>query len=144
MHVLFANIISRLQMWGTKEYFAPELIEGAYGPQADMWSIGCIMYEMLVGKSAFPFQRNERELYGRIQKRSYDVTCKEYTTLSESAKGLISSMLTLDPTKRFSATEALRHPWLTNAEDQAGDHLEEVHSNLKEAYASKKATNRAK
>ena len=37
------------EMWGTKEYFAPELIDQAYGPQADLWALGCILFEMLCG-----------------------------------------------------------------------------------------------
>jgi serine/threonine protein kinase len=54
------------ELWGTKvclpppshltlpqEYFAPELIDRAYGPQVDMWSLGCIAYEMLAGEPAF-------------------------------------------------------------------------------------------
>jgi len=41
------------ELWGTKEYFAPELINRAYGPQVDMWSLGCIAYEMLAGEPAF-------------------------------------------------------------------------------------------
>jgi len=36
-------------MWGTKEYFAPEVIEMGYGPQADVWALGCVLYEMLSG-----------------------------------------------------------------------------------------------
>jgi len=36
-------------MWGTKEYFAPEVIEMSYGPQADVWALGCVLYEMLSG-----------------------------------------------------------------------------------------------
>lgn len=126
------------EMWGTKEYFAPELIEGAYGPQADMWSMGCILYEMLIGKAAFPFLRNEKELYTRIQKKQYDTACKEYTALSQNAKDLISTMLTVDPVKRASATEALRHPWIVNAEENEDRHLDGGHSNLKDAYANKK------
>lgn len=126
------------EMWGTKEYFAPELIEGAYGPQADMWSMGCILYEMLVGKAAFPYLRSERELYTRIQKRQYDTSCKEYTALSENARDLIGKMLAVDPVKRASATEALRHPWIVGAESNEDHHLESGHSNLKNAYAAKK------
>jgi serine/threonine protein kinase len=37
-------------MWGTKEYFAPEVVEMAYGPQADVWALGCVLYEMLCGE----------------------------------------------------------------------------------------------
>ena len=74
---------------------------GAYGPQADMWSMGCILYEMLIGKAAFPYLRSERELYTRIQKKQYDTSCKEYTALSENAKDLIAKLLAVDPVKRL-------------------------------------------
>jgi serine/threonine protein kinase len=40
--------------WGTATHFSPELIAKAYGPQNDIWSIGCMMYEMLTGFEAFP------------------------------------------------------------------------------------------
>ena len=42
------------EMWGTPTHYAPELIDRAYGPQADMWSLGCMIYEMLTGTEAFP------------------------------------------------------------------------------------------
>ena len=45
---------SLTQMWGTPTHYAPELIDRAYGPQADMWSFGCALYEMLTGFEAFP------------------------------------------------------------------------------------------
>lgn len=125
------------EMWGTKEYFAPELIEGAYGPQADMWSMGCVMYEMLIGKPAFPHVRNDRELYSRIQRAQYDTSCREYAALSETAKSLLKGMLQVDPTKRFSATEAIRHPWIVEADKQSADHLDDAHGTLKIAYSQK-------
>lgn len=40
--------------WGTPTHYSPELIGGAYGPQTDMWSLGCVVYEMLTGFNAFP------------------------------------------------------------------------------------------
>ena len=53
---------------GHKEYFAPEVIDRAYGPQADVWALGCILYEMLSGHQAFPLfrsdQGNDALIYG--------------------------------------------------------------------------------
>jgi serine/threonine protein kinase len=45
------------EMWGTKEYFAPELIDQAYGPQADLWALGCILFEMLCGHQGEDWER---------------------------------------------------------------------------------------
>ena len=126
------------ELWGTKEYFAPELIDGAYGPQADIWSAGCILYEMLVGKTAFPFHRNERDLYERIKSKTYDTQCAEYKGLSSQARSLLNGLLTVDPVQRLSATEALKHPWILNAAERDNSHLSQAHANIKERVQSKK------
>ena len=44
---------SLTERWGTPMFYAPELIDGAYGPQVDIWSTGCVLYEMLTGDVAF-------------------------------------------------------------------------------------------
>lgn len=111
---------------------------GAYGPQADMWSLGCIMYEILVGKTAFPYTRNEGELYARIKGKKFDTTCREFTALSEPCKSLLNSMLTVAPEKRCSATEALRHPWIVDPSIASDVHLSDSHSSLTAAYKPKK------
>lgn len=63
-------------MWGTKEYFAPEVINQAYGPQADVWALGCVLFEMLSGEQAFPVREGDTEskFYGRIKRGEYDLT----------------------------------------------------------------------
>lgn len=68
-------------MWGTKEYFAPEVIEQAYGPQADVWALGCVLYEMLSGEQAFPVKEGDTEskFYGRISKGDFDLN--KYVTV---------------------------------------------------------------
>lgn len=45
-------------MWGTKEYFAPEVVDMAYGPQADVWALGCVLYEMLSGEQVRCFLKH--------------------------------------------------------------------------------------
>ena len=61
-------------MWGTKEYFAPEVVDQNYGPQADVWALGCVLFEMLSGEQAFPVREHDTEskFYGRIQRGEFD------------------------------------------------------------------------
>lgn len=102
-------------MWGTKEYFAPEVIEQAYGPQADVWALGCVLYELLCGEQAFPVKEHDTEtkFYGRIAKGEIDLSKPVFKKISEDAKMLLKGMLKVDPTQRLSASECLLHPWIT-------------------------------
>lgn len=63
------------QMWGTAEYFAPEVIQQSYGPQADVWALGCVLYEMLSGEQAFPTREGDKKnvYYARICEGKYDL-----------------------------------------------------------------------
>lgn len=47
-------LIALKATWGTPTHYSPELTYGAYGPQTDMWSLGCVVFEMLTGLNAFP------------------------------------------------------------------------------------------
>ena len=61
----------------------------------------------------FPFySENERELYKQIRSARYDFPEEEWSHVSDAAKDLVSSMLTLDPRLRATATDCLRHPWI--------------------------------
>lgn len=99
-------------MWGTKEYFAPEVVEQAYGPQADVWALGCVLYEMLTGEQAFPVKEHDTEskFYGRISRGEYEVHKPVWKKISNDAKDLVAGMLRIDPTQRLSASECLLHP----------------------------------
>ena len=108
------------EMWGTASYFAPELIGGAYGPQADVWSLGCILYEMLSGHH--PFQgKDDDELFSKIRSGFVDVLSPPWDEISDQAKDLMRKLLIIDPTQRLSCSEALKHPWIT------GEGLDESH-----------------
>lgn len=118
--------------WGTHEYFAPEVLKQEYGPQADMWSLGCVVYEMLVGRVAFPMRDNSSELDERIMSGTFSTHKQAWVDLTEEARDFIQKLLTVDPKKRWSATEAILHPWiLHNAEDYPSK--EKRHAKLAEA-----------
>lgn len=123
------------EMWGTKEYFAPEVIEQSYGPQADVWAVGCVLYEMLTGEQAFPVKEHDTEhkFYGRITRGEYDINKPAFKTVSAEAKDLLKGMLQIDPTKRLSASECLLHPWISG-KGHSADHmhpLPEVQKHMK-------------
>jgi len=111
------NFRKLTDMWGTKEYFAPEVIEMGYGPQADVWALGCVLYEMLSGFQAFPILSDDTDakFFSRIKCAKYDLSSSMWNKISLDAKDLISKLLTIDPNQRFSASEALLHPWVTGS-----------------------------
>ena len=107
-------------MWGTASYFAPELIAGAYGPQTDVWALGCVLYEMLSGKHPFESDSDD-ELYAMINGAAYDLTQQPWDEISDGAKDLVRKLLRVDAVQRLSCSEALKHPWIT------GEGLDETH-----------------
>jgi serine/threonine protein kinase len=119
------------EMWGTATYFAPELIDRHYGPQADMWSTGCILFEMLTGLRPFDAETDDL-LYDQIKHARYDMNTPAWAHVSEGAKDLVRRILVVDPILRLSATEALKHPWLHSTE-----HSTEHNSAVADSFASR-------
>ncbi|KAL3766516.1 hypothetical protein ACHAWU_000311 [Discostella pseudostelligera] len=113
---------------GTPGYVAPEILEGiAYDTKSDMWSLGVIIYIMWLIAfnqyiSAFfssslggypPFiEQNQRDLFRKIRKGQYEFHDAYWGTVSPEAKDLISCLLTVQPSKRLTAQQALQHSWI--------------------------------
>eukprot|EP00981_Chlorochromonas_danica_P009592 scaffold2755_cov194-Ochromonas_danica.AAC.5 len=121
-------------MWGTTEYFAPEVYERAYGFQADVWSLGCILYEMLTGHLAFPCRDRSLSLVKRAlfhgvykPKRLFEQR-SGWRKLSREARSLIKGMLKRNPVKRLDIEECLSHPWLKLAEEEIVVNVDEYKS----------------
>ena len=79
-----------------------------YDQKADIWSLGTICYEMLIGKSAFDAEDMD-ELVEKIENGTYTVP----TNLSKEVISFINGMLQYDSQKRLSSDELSRHPFLT-------------------------------
>jgi len=115
---------------GTPGYVAPEILEGVpYGTQSDMWSLGVIAYILLGGYPPF-IENNQRELFRKIRRGSFEFHEEYWGSVSKDAKKLISSLLTVDPTKRLTAKQALRNKWITGSDEKLagkdlGKNLEE-------------------
>ena len=99
---------------GTPGYVAPEILKGVlYGVQADMWSLGVITYILLGGYPPF-IEDNQKKLFHKIRKGEFEFHPKYWGNMSKEAKELISSMLTVDPSKRITAEGALNSSWMTS------------------------------
>mmetsp|Transcript_7571 Transcript_7571/g.11555 ORF Transcript_7571/g.11555 Transcript_7571/m.11555 type:complete len:345 (-) Transcript_7571:189-1223(-) len=97
---------------GTPGYVAPEILEGvAYDTMADMWSVGGILYILLGGYPPF-IENNQRDLFRKIRRGEYEFHEEYWGTVSVEAKELISSLLTVDPSSRLNAGQALQNSWI--------------------------------
>ena len=115
-------------MCGTLDYLPPEMIEGALHDdkvcsvgflsplysssfyfKVDLWSLGVLTYEFLVGKPPFEAESNN-ETYKRITR----VEVKYPPHVSTEAKDLISRLLRKSPSDRLTLEQVLEHPWITN------------------------------
>ncbi|GLH10848.1 RAC serine/threonine-protein kinase [Gryllus bimaculatus] len=97
---------------GTPGYLSPEVLKKEpYGKPVDIWACGVILYILLVGYPPF-WDEDQHRLYAQIKAGAYDYPSPEWDTVTPEAKNLINQMLTVIPSKRITASEALKHPWI--------------------------------
>ncbi|XP_020350759.1 calcium/calmodulin-dependent protein kinase type II subunit gamma isoform X8 [Oncorhynchus tshawytscha] len=97
---------------GTPGYLSPEVLrKDPYGKPVDIWACGVVLYILLVGYPPF-WDEDQHKLYQQIKAGAYDFPSPEWDTVTPEAKNLINQMLTINPTKRITADQALKHPWV--------------------------------
>ncbi|XP_076346288.1 MAP kinase-interacting serine/threonine-protein kinase 1-like isoform X2 [Tachypleus tridentatus] len=119
---------------GSAEFMAPEVVEAfigeatPYDKRCDMWSLGVIMYILLCGYPPFygrcgsdcGWERGEfceacqEMLFTCIQEGDYDFPEREWSCVSDEAKGLIRHLLVKDASQRYTAEMVLNHPWVAH------------------------------
>ncbi|GJS21824.1 calcium-dependent protein kinase 26-like protein [Tanacetum coccineum] len=97
---------------GSPYYVAPEVLLKNYGPEADIWSAGVILYILLCGVPPF-WGESENEIFEEVLRGKLDFTSDPWPSISNSAKDLVRKMLIRDPKKRITAHGVLCHPWIS-------------------------------
>ncbi|XP_007953776.1 aurora kinase A [Orycteropus afer afer] len=98
----------RTTLCGTLDYLPPEMIEGRmHDEKVDLWSLGVLCYEFLVGKP--PFEASTyQETYNRISRVEFAFP----DVVTMGARDLVSRLLKHNPSQRLTLKEVLEHPWI--------------------------------
>lgn len=114
---------------GTPEYLAPEIVTAlkevrqgrrdetrqGYDQVVDLWSTGCMLYELLAGEPPFLDDDDDR-LYELIMDGNVRFPDESFESVSEEGRDLLKSLLTKDPEQRISGKELRTHPWISMPE----------------------------
>lgn len=96
---------------GSPYYVAPEVLRKRYGPEADVWSAGVILYILLSGVPPF-WAETEQGIFEQVLKGELDFVSEPWPSISDSAKDLIRKMLDPNVKRRLKAHQVLCHPWI--------------------------------
>jgi calcium/calmodulin-dependent protein kinase I len=103
---------------GTPGFIPPEILRNDfYGKEVDLWSFGVIVYLLLSGE--MPFDGTTDQIIDRkILEGSFTFPNLVWYNISEEAKDFICCLLVIDQQKRYTAEQALSHPWITASSDE--------------------------
>ncbi|CAN1305037.1 Calcium-dependent protein kinase 4 [Linum perenne] len=96
---------------GSPYYVAPEVLLKHYGPAADVWTAGVILYILLSGVPPF-WAETQQGIFDAVLKGHIDFDSDPWPLISDSGKDLIRRMLCKSPKERLTAHEVLCHPWI--------------------------------
>eukprot|EP01039_Chlorochromonas_danica_P003257 gene3257-3568_t len=102
---------------GTPGYVAPEILRGdKYGTEVDVWSMGVICYVLLAGYPPF-YDEDQKRLFKKIKEGRYHFHEDYWSNTSPEAIDMIKMMLCVDQSKRWTAEQLLKHPWITMGDE---------------------------
>jgi len=138
-----SKIISKKMMMqtacGTPGYVAPEVLDASgYDKEVDMWSVGVITYILLCGFPPF-YGDSVPKLFEQILQGSYDYPSDYWSQVSDEAIDFIDHLLVVDRELRYTAEQALAHPWLNREVKKSTTELN-IGAKLKNLVTTHRAT----
>mmetsp|Transcript_73771 Transcript_73771/g.171087 ORF Transcript_73771/g.171087 Transcript_73771/m.171087 type:complete len:619 (-) Transcript_73771:108-1964(-) len=110
---------------GTLAYLAPEVFLKSYTNKCDLWSLGVIVWVLLVGYLPFELYADQERTVLDILNRDVKVDKAKWRRVSASATDFVYKLLEVNPNKRLSASEALRHPWIETRKTSASSSVDQ-------------------
>ena len=119
---LSSNFSRRNTTVGTPYWMAPEVIlnnNGGHSYKADIWSLGCCVYELFTGKPPLQNHFSPMKALRQISRCHYENNFAELIGLDDleisgSFKDFLCLCFIIEPKERFSATKLLKHKFITN------------------------------
>jgi len=106
---------------GTLNYMAPEILLNMRGTSTpsdlsvDIWSIGVVSYMMLSGVNPFENSKANHNVMNKIISGKFDFPSPQWDSIPKHCKDFIKKCLVVDPKRRATAVELLKHPWITSS-----------------------------
>lgn len=97
---------------GSSYYVAPEVLKKSYTEACDLWSLGVIVYMLLSGAPPF-YGKNDEAIKGSIVQGEYTFPHELFRDVSDEAMAFVSTLLSYNIEYRYTAEQALTHPWLS-------------------------------
>jgi serine/threonine protein kinase len=98
---------------GSSYYVAPEVLKKSYTEACDLWSLGVIVYMLLSGAPPF-YGKNDDAIKASIVQGEYTFPHELFKDVSDEAMAFVSTLLSYNIEYRYTAEQALTHPWLAS------------------------------